>query len=315
MTPGRWGREDLREETVMILVCGATGDLGGRIARLLVGEGRRVRALVRPTTDATGLQNDGIEVIRGDLRDPASLDAAMAGVDTVVTTANAIGRLLAGAKDLTISAVDGEGNKHLIRAAARAGVGRFVLVSAAGLNEDLARLSPLMAAKWAAERELRSTSMQIVLVRPDMFQEVWLAPMTGIDPAAGTALIYGRGELPHRYVAIDDVARLCAHLAVVADPPQVVEFGGPEELSRMQVVAAFEAATGKALKVRHVPDAAMSIGHLALARIKPEVASLMGMALFFDTHPGTWDDGPLREAGIEPRPATAFIRAATSARV
>jgi len=267
----------------MILVCGATGDLGGRIARLLVGEGRRVRALVRPTTDATGLQNDGIEVIRGDLREPASLDAAMAGVDTVVTTANAIGRLLAGAKDLTISAVDGEGNKHLIRAAARAGVGRFVLVSAAGLNEDLARLSPLMAAKWAAERELRSTSMQIVLVRPDMFQEVWLAPMTGIDPAAGTALIYGRGELPHRYVAIDDVARLCAHLAVVADPPQVVEFGGPEELSRMQVVAAFEAATG--------------------------------MALFFDTHPGTWDDGPLREAGIEPRPATAFIRAATSARV
>lgn len=172
-----------------------------------------------------------------------------------------------------------------------------------------------MAAKWAAERALRSTSMQIVLVRPDMFQEVWLAPVTGIDPAAGTALIYGRGVLPHRYVAIDDVARLCAHLAVVADPPQVVEFGGPEELSRMQVVAAFEAATGRALKVRHVPDAALSIGHRVLARIKPEVASLMGMALFFDTHPGTWDDGPLREAGIEPRPASAFIRAAASARV
>jgi NADH dehydrogenase len=252
----------------------------------------------RPTTDATGLQDDGIEVIRGDLRDPASLDAAMAGVDTVVTTANAIGRLLAGAKDLTISAVDGEGNKHLIRAAARAVVGRFILVSTAGLIEELARLSPLMAAKWAAERALWSTSMQIVLVRPDMFQEVRLAPMTGIDPAAGKALIYGRGELPHRYVAIDDVARLCAHLAVVADPPQVVE-----------------AATGKALKVRHVPDAAMSIGHLALARIKPEVASRMGMALFSDTHPGTWDDRPLREAGIEPRPATAFIRSATSARV
>jgi NADH dehydrogenase len=137
--------------------------------------------------------------------------------------------------------------------------------------------------------------------------------MTGIDPAAGTALIYGRGELPHRYVAIDDVARLCVHLAVVADPPQVVEFGGPESMSRMQVVAAFEAAMGKPLKVRHIPDAAMSIGHWALAPIKPEVASLMGMALFFDTRPGTWDDGPLREAGIEPCPATAFIKAATSA--
>ena len=52
-------------------------------------------------------------------------------------------------------------------------------------------------------------------MRPDMFQEVWLAPMTGIDAAAGKALIYGRGETPQRYVAIDDVADLVAHLAVV----------------------------------------------------------------------------------------------------
>ena len=298
----------------MILVCGATGDLGGRIARLLVREGHQVRALVRPATDATGLGEAGVEVIRGDLRDPATLGPALAGVDTVVTTANAIGRILGGATDVTIAAVDGDGNQNLIRAAEEAGVGRFVFVSAAGMGADLARLSPMMAAKWSAEKALRATSMQVVLVRPDMFQEVWLAPLTGIDPAAGTPLIYGRGELPHRYVAVDEVARLCAHLAVMADPPTVVEFGGPESLSRMQVVAAFEAATGRKLKVRHVPDAAMSFGHWALARIKPEVASLMGMALFFDTHPGTWDDKPLREAGIEPRPATAYIGASTAAR-
>jgi len=297
----------------MILVCGATGDLGGRIARVLRSEGRQVRALVRPTTDATRLEEDGIEVIRGDLRDPATLGPALAGVDTVVTTANAIGRILGGATDLTIASVDGEGNQNLIRAAERAGVRRFVFVSAAGLGKDLARLSPLMAAKWSAEKALRATSMQVVLVRPDMFQEVWLAPATGIDPASGKALIYGRGELPHRYVAEDDVARLCAHLAVVADPPTVVEFGGPESLSRMQVVASFEAATGRKLKVRHVPDAALAIGHSALAWVKPETSSLMGMALFFDTHPGTWDDGPIREIGIEPRPATAFIKAMASA--
>jgi hypothetical protein len=76
----------------------------------------------------------------------------------------------------------------------------------------------------------------------------------------------------------------------------------------MEVVAAFESATGKRLKVRHVPDAAMSVGHRALARIKPEIASLMGMALSSDTQPGTWDDKPLREIGITPRPATAFIK-------
>jgi len=80
------------------------------------------------------------------------------------------------------------------------------------------------------------------------------------------------------------------------------------------VVAAFEEATGRTLMVRHVPRVAMSIGCRVLARLKPETASLMGMALFFDTHRGTWDDAPLRQAGIEPRPATAFIRASTVAR-
>ncbi len=296
----------------MILVCGATGDLGGRIARLLMSEGQEVRALVRPATDATRLQNDGGEVIRGDLRDPGTLGPALAGIDTVITTANAIGRILAGATDLAIAAVDGQGNLNLIHAAEKAHVRRFVFVSAAGMGEDMARLAPVMGAKWAAEKALRATTMQVVLVRPDMFQEVWLAPSSGIDPAAGKALIYGRGELPHSYVASDDVARLCAHVAVAPDPPTVVEFGGPESLSRLQVVEAFESATGRTFKVRHVPKVAMSIGHRALSRIKPEMASLMGMALFFDTHPGTWDDTPLREAGIDPRPATAFIKEAAA---
>lgn len=299
----------------MILVCGATGDLGGRIVRRLVKEAQQVRVLVRPATDATSLENDGVEVIRGDLRDPASLELALAGIDTVVTTATAMGRILAGPTDLTIADVDGRGAQNLIRAAEAAGVTRFVYVSAAGVAEDTAHLAPVTAAKWAAEKALRATTMQAVIVRPDMFQEIWLAPLTGIDPVAGKAMIYGHGVLPHRYVATEDVAALCAHVAVAVDPPETVEFGGPEELSRMQVVAAFESATGKTLKVRHVPDVALSVGHVALARIKPEIASLMGMSLYSDTHPSTWDDGPLREVGITPRPATAFIQEEAAALV
>lgn len=291
----------------MILVAGATGELGGRIARLLVDRGQVVRALVRPRTDAAALTAIGVEVVRGDLRDPASLAPTMEGADTVVTTVNAIGRILAGSTDLTIAAVDGAGNRNLIDAAARAGVERFVFVSAAGIGDEMARMAPVMAAKWAAEKALRATSMRPVLVRPDMFQEVWLAPMTGIDPGAGKALIYGTGRMPSRYVAIDDVAALCAHLAVVPDPPEEVSFGGPEALTRMEVVAAFESATGSPMKVRHVPRPMLSLGHRVLGRVKPELASLMGMALFSDTHPSTWDDRPLRDAGIPPHPASAFI--------
>lgn len=291
----------------MILVCGATGELGGRVARRLI-EKVPVRALVRPGTDASDLEAAGVAVVRGDLRDAASLAPALSGVETVVTTANAISRILSGAKDVTIAGVDGIGNQNLILAAQEAGVTRFVFVSAAGLGPELAGMGPLPGAKWAAEQALAATTMQRVIVRPDMFQEVWLAPMTGIDAAAGKALIYGRGETPQRYVAIDDVTDLVTHLALADDPPVVVEFGGPEALTRMEVVARFEEVTGAPLKVRHVPRVALSVGHRVLARPKPEIASLMGMALYADTHPATWDDAPLREAGIDPRPATHFIR-------
>ena len=76
----------------MILVVGATGQLGGTIARRLMAGGQKVRVLVRPATDA-GAYGAGIcEVARGDLRDRASLDAACKGVATVVTTANSARR-------------------------------------------------------------------------------------------------------------------------------------------------------------------------------------------------------------------------------
>lgn len=76
------------------------------------------------------------------------------------------------------------------------------------------------------------------------------------------------------------------------------------------MVAAFEKAAGRKYRVRHVPVPVLTIGHRLLGRIKPDLASIMGMALFFDTHPGTWDDTPLRQAGIDPRPATEYIQRA-----
>ncbi len=279
----------------MICVVGATGELGGRIVRLLLENGEQVGAMVRPVTDATAVLKQGVAVVRGDLCDAASLPPALEGIDTVITTANA-----------NTVAVDLAGNQNLIRAAQRAGVQRFVYVSAAGMGDQMARTGPLMAGKWHTEKALRSSRMRYVVVRPDMFQEAWLGPPL-FNARAGTALIGGRGHTPHRYVAIDDVAALCAHVAVAPEPPALVEFGGPEELTQMQVVAAFQAATGKTFKVRHLPRVVLSVGHRVLVRVKPDLALGMGLQLFFDTHASTWDDKPLRDSGIEPRPAGEFI--------
>jgi uncharacterized protein YbjT (DUF2867 family) len=292
----------------VLLLCGGTGDLGGRVARGFAERQVATRALVRPGTDSAGLGDLGIEVVLGDLTDPDSLRRAVDGVDTVVTTATAIGRLLAGATDVSIDAVDRVGTLSLVLAADRAGVARFVYVSMAGLTPEVARLAPLAAAKLQVEDRLRRCLMRSVVVRPDKFQEVWLSPQTGIDPSRGKAVVYGRGEVPEAYVSIDDVAELVVRLAIEPEPPALVEFGGPERLTRLQVLDLVEEVTGCRLRRRHVPRVAMSVGAHLLARPRPAIASLMGMALNADTHEGHWTDSPLRERGIQPRSTTDYVR-------
>ena len=62
-----------------ILLCGGTGMLGGEVARRLAARGIRPRALVRPATDASALERLGATIVRGDLRDRASLDRRSPG--------------------------------------------------------------------------------------------------------------------------------------------------------------------------------------------------------------------------------------------
>ena len=143
----------------MILVVGATGVVGGMIARGLLEQGKEVRVLVRRdtpssqlvqhglATSAESLIESGAQPVHGDLRDRASL-AALEGVGTVVTTANSAMR---GGADNPQS-VDLEGNRNLIEAARDAGVGHFVFVSLLGAAPD--HPAPFMQAKGQSEAAL-----------------------------------------------------------------------------------------------------------------------------------------------------------------
>jgi dihydroflavonol-4-reductase len=110
-----------------ILVTGATGLIGSRIAERLAEDGHAVRALVRPGTDAAPLHALGIAVAPGDLADPPSVAAALDGCAAVVHSAAATGgprQDVAG-----MEAVNVRGTATVLDAARRAGVGRVVAVS------------------------------------------------------------------------------------------------------------------------------------------------------------------------------------------
>jgi NADH dehydrogenase len=284
----------------MFLVCGATGLLGGLIARRLAAQDVPLRLLLRSGAGDPLAAELGAEAVYGDFRDRASLDAAVRGATTVISSATAMSRALSGER-LGPQKIDGEGTLALVDAAERAGVERFVFVSFAGLDDELATRFPLAAAKLAVERRLEASPMRHVVLRPDLYQEIWLGPLTGFDWQSGQVIVYGRGENPARYVAARDVAEAVARLAVAPDPPPVIEFGGPEALTRHQAVASFEAATGRPIRVRHVPRAALRVGARVLRRPRPALASVMGLSLHTDTAEARWTDAPLRALGIEPR--------------
>lgn len=290
----------------MILVVGGTGDLGSRIVKKLVDGDHQVRCLVRSGSGTTELADLGAELVVGDLRDPDSLRPACVGVTTVVASATAIGRRLAGEKSTSIGEVDGRGMAALVDAAEAAGVERFVYVSYAGVELGLGM--PLEQAKLATERRLARSPMRSVLVRPDAFQEIHLGPVGRFDLAAGKVAIFGKGDVPNRWVATEDVASLVAAVTVEPEPPAIVEFGGPEALSRNDAVALAEQETGRSFKVQRAPLLVAKLGMRLLGGRNDAMASIFGTGVMQAAGGATWDDEPLRARGIEPRSASDWIR-------
>jgi uncharacterized protein YbjT (DUF2867 family) len=298
----------------MILVVGGTGQLGGRVVRDLREQGQQVRCLVRAGSDDAKLREQGVELATGDLVDTESLRAACSGVQTVVATASAIGSRLAGARHPSIREADEVGMSALVSAAEDAGVERFVYVSYAGADVvggstlERAKATPLSRAKLAVERRLAASSMRSVIARPDAFQEIHLGPMGRFFLDRGTVAVFGKGDTKRRWVSTDDVAALLAAVAVEPDPPAVVEFGGPEALSRNETAAIAEEATGHPMKRQHLPRAATSLGMRLLARPNDALSSVFGAGLLQDLVEAHWDDLPLRQRGITPHTPTDYIR-------
>ena len=239
----------------MILVVGATGSLGGDICRRLTERGERVRALVRRTSDPARvelLRGLGAELVEGDLRDRASLDAACRGARVVVSTATTIRSAQPGD---SFQASDEDGQKSLVDAARAAGVAQFIFISFSG-NMELEQ--PLHHAKRGVERHLRESGMTYTILRPSLFMEVWLSPFLGFDARAGTARVLGSGDEPISWISQDDVAAIA--VACVDNPKArdtVLELGGPEAVSWNEVVRIFEEASGRTFQVERVPAEAL----------------------------------------------------------
>jgi len=238
----------------MNLVVGATGMLGSEICRLLAATDKPVRALVRQSSapdKVAALRALGAEIVFGDLKDAASLEAACRGARSVISTASST---LSRREGDSIESVDHRGQLSLVDAAANAGIERFVLVSFPPIGVDF----PLQSAKRDAEERLRQSRMKYTILQPTMFTEVWLSPALGFDAVNGTAQIYGTGQNRISWISFRDVASFA--VAALDNPKAdnaVIKLGGPEALSPVEVVKLAEQTFGRPINVQHVPEEAL----------------------------------------------------------
>ncbi len=259
----------------MILVAGGTGRLGTLVVRRLARNGLDVRVLTRDPARAQRLSNTVADVVRGDVREPATLEPAMRGVTTVVSAVHG----LAGPGRVTPAAVDREGNANLVDAAAAVGAG-VVLMSGTDASPD----SPLelFRAKHAAEQHLRASSVPWTIVRATAFLELWAEILA-------KPVIPGRGDNPINFVSVHDVAVVVER--AVVDPSlrgRTLEVGGPDNLTLNQLVAELQAARGTSATVRHVPR--------WVVRAAAPASRRAAMALAMDTLDMTFDPATARDA-------------------
>ena len=266
-----------------ILVTGATGNQGGATARHLLADGWHVRALVRDATTpaAAALAAAGAELVRGDLDDRASTDAAVHGAYGVYSVQSANPNEIAQGKTIS-SAAKAAGVQHLVYSS----VGGAESQNSFYLERGWSPID-----KWQIEDHIRDLDLAATILRPAGFMEDFISPARFFQN--GSLSVPWHDDLIVQLIAIDDIGAFAA--LAFADPGhylgKAVEITG-DRLTAPQIADALSAAADRPIPHTQIPLE-------ALREHAPEAAKVFTWAneRYFDTelaplrhaHPGLMD--------------------------
>ncbi len=262
-----------------VLVVGGTGDLGGRVVEALLARGKRVRALVRQSTDASRLESRGVAVARGDLTDAASLDRALEGASAVVTSAAGYtGRK----KGDSLRSVDDAGNRNLVDAARRTGVPRFVFTSI--LTADKAPDVPHFWQKKLIEDYLEANGVPFVSLRPGAFLGGNSAKFFAKSLPKGKLMAFAPPDARFTWIHPDDVAR-CLALAVDDERAlgRKIDLGADRPITTRELAAKVGDALGRPVRVDNFTGSIFrGVGAVA-GVFSEQMRDMVSMIRYFET--------------------------------
>lgn len=303
----------------MLLLTGATGQVGSALLGRLLAEGVQVRCLVRDPR-RLGAQRVRVQIALGDLADPPSFRNAMRGVDTVVHLAAAIRDQPQG----SIEELNAIATWRMVQAARQAGVRRFLFFSAIGASPH--HRCRFFRAKALAERAVREAGIDCVVFAPSLVYapgDHWLTLLERLS-LLGVTPVPGRGRAAFQPIWAQDVADCVAavlgsedlpgHAEAAATGPRQLRFelAGPQTLDHDQTIRVVLRSLGRRQTLLHVPTAVVSGALRLLERALGHGA------------PVTWDEAELMQVpmlasrgaadaealGVLPAPMEAVLGAA-----
>lgn len=291
----------------VILLTGATGNVGSVLLRRLTAAGTPVRCLVRDPK-RLGSERVRVQIALGDLSDPTSFRNALRGVDTVVHLAAAI----RDQPRASIEELNAVATLRLVRAAERAGARRFVYFSAMGAS--LSSRTRFFRAKALARQAVDASALDSTVMAPSIVYspgDPWLTLLERLSylPAMPVS---GSGRSLFQPIWAEDAADCALAVLDGKRPPAAAadyELAGPETLSYEAIVRTAMRASGRQRPLVHVPLVLVRKSLRALERV-------VGPPVF-----ATWDEAELLEEpmttargsadaealGVNPLPMSAVL--------
>jgi len=258
-------REPARPVAGRVFITGGTGFVGRNILRALGDRPTRILAHNRET--AKGLGGANTEVVVGDVTDAASLRGAMDGCEAVIHLV----AIISEEGSRTFDQVIRQGTVNVVAEAQRAGMRRFLHMSALGTRDD-PRFG-YFEAKWQAEQAVQQSGIPWTIFRPSVIfgpGDEFINTLADLVRSAPVLPVVGSGQSKFQPIAVSEVA--AAFVRALKDPGtayQIYELGGGKTYTYEQMLDVIASRLGRSRRKVHIPIPLMK-GIVALASPLPK---------------------------------------------
>ena len=252
-----------------VAIIGGTGFVGGYLIDALLDAGHEPHVLIRPGSENKLHRASECRITKGDLGSPDAIDAVVTGCDAVIYNVGILREYPRAG--ITFEALQYRGAESVAEAAKRAGIRRFLLMSANGIDSAE---TPYQTTKLRAEAMIRESGLDYTIFRPSvifgdprgtmefatqLYRDMVRMPLPGVG--FHTGLSPASGEVLMSPVHVRDVADAFAS-ALIDDSTigKCFMLGGPEVVSWPQMLQRIAAAVGKTKFILPMPIGVMKLG-------------------------------------------------------